>query len=893
MTGRPSRKGPPPGGPRASRTARWIVGAAGFLVPGHRREVWRRQWQAELEHGSSMGKGRWELTRLALGAVPHAIYLRSREATMRGLVTDLRHSARTLLRQPGFAALTVATFAVGIGSATAIFSLAEALVLRPYPFDDADRLVQIYSTNPRRGTSRFSVSYPDYADFAGRGDLFGASSFYRPDSRDVSGGLDPERVRVAAVHGDFFQTLRSSAELGRVFAVDDHDPGEPLTAVVSESFWRGRLGADSAAVGSTIRLDGVPHTVIGVLADGFGWPAGTEVWVPLQWGGLAPDPVDARSNHSWQVVARLQPDVEIEDASEQLRAMARTIYSRPGIDERDVGTEAMAVPLRIAAAGDDPGPLFATLGATVTFVLLIVCLNVSGLLLVRAWSRARELSLRSALGAGRGRLRLIVLGESVLLALVGGALGVVLGVVGLQRAFALAPPEVTALGDPGLNPVVLSVGLGISLVAALLAGGVPALRASRLSVAEALKEGAAHASPGRSSTRMRRGLVIAEVALSLALLVGAGLTVRGLQRQLATDPGFDASNLLTFTVRLPAVRYGDEALVDAFYREATERLERHPAIVSASVASRLPLDAGGLSLGRSFIFDGDVPPPEGPSHAAAWIEVDPGWFETLGVQPVEGRAFGAEDRADAEPVAIVNQRMASRMSPDEPIVGRRIRSTYDEDLPRTVVGVIPDVQLRGVSRTQRQPVVLVPRAQSVRRAMGFLVRTADTPSAVVPAVRRSMSELDADVALAGLGTLRDAHAADLAGIRFLTTLFGTFGVLALVLAVGGVYGLVSHSVSRRRQEIGVRMAMGASSGTVRRAVLGESAVMAGIGLALGLILAYGAGRVLASAMDGVAVLEASTYVGVALLLAASVLAATWFPTVRATRVDPVEALRSE
>lgn len=893
MTDRSPPEWRPHGGTRASRAARWIVGAAAVLVPRRRRGVWRRQWHAELEHGASVGKGSWRLIRLACGAVPHALYLRTREVTMRGLMADLRHSVRTLWRQPGFTALTLATFAVGIGSATAIFSLAEALVLRPYPFDEADRLVQIYSTQPRRGSGRVSVSYPDYADFAGRDDLFSATSFYLEESRDVSGGPDPERVRVTSVHRDFFQTLRSPTVLGRLFAVDDHDPGEPLTAIVSESFWAGPLGADSAAIGRTIRLDGVPHTVIGVVADRFGWPAGTDVWVPLQWGGAVPEHADVRTNHTWQVVARLRSGVEVDEASEQIRAMARTIYSRPGIDERDVGTEAMAVSLRIAAAGDDPGPLFATLGGAVGFVLLIVCLNASGLLLVRAWGRTRELSLRSALGAGQGRLRLIVLGESALLALVGGALGGVLGVVGLQRAFSMAPPEITALGDPGLNIPVISVGLGISLLAALVAGGVPAARASRLSVAEALKEGAAHASPGRSSTRMRRGLVIAEVALSLALLVGAGLTVRGFQRQIATEPGFDASDLLAFTVRLPEARYGDDALVAGFYREATERLERHPEIVSASVSSRLPLDAGGLSLGRSFIFDGDAPPPDGPTWAAAWIEVDPEWFETLGIQPADGRAFGSGDRADTELVAIVNERMASRMSPDEPIVGRRIRSVYDEDLPRTVVGVVPDVQIRGVSRAQRQPVVFVPRTQSVRRSMGFLVRTTDDPSGLVPTVRRTMSELDPDVALDGLGTLRDAHAADLAGIRFLTTLFGTLGLLALILAVGGVYGLVSHSVAQRRQEIGVRMAMGASITRVRRSVLGESALLAGVGLAIGLVLAYGAGRVLAAAMSGVAVLEVSTYVGVVVVLAGAVLAATWFPAVRATRVDPVEALRSE
>lgn len=586
-----------------------------------------------------------------------------------------------------------------------------------------------------------------------------------------------------------------------------------------------------------MRLDGVPHTVVGVIEDRHGWPAGTDVWVPLQWGSVVPDYVDVRSNHSWQVIARLQPGVGVGEASDQVRSMARTIYSRPDIDERDVGTEALALPLHSSEGGEGAGSLFATLGGAVFFVLVIACLNASALLAVRAWGRARELSLRSALGAGRSRLAFIVLGESVLLALTGGALGVGLGVLALDRAFSLAPPEITALGDPQLNPTVLGAGIALSLFAALLAGILPGYRASRVSVAQNLKEGGVSASPGRGARRLRQGLVVVEVALSLTLLVGAGLTIRGFQRQIATDPGFEADAVLAFSVRLPATRYGDDALIEGFYALARERLEGHPALASATVTSRLPLGAGGLSLQRAFGFEGDPMPPEGNAYDAAWIEIDPSWFATLGVQPREGRALGPEDRGETEPVALVSESMARRMGADGDILGRRVRSVYDENLLRTVVGVVPDIQINGVARPNPMPAVYVPRSQSVRRSMAFLVRTTGDPDNAIAAVRGVMSELDPDVALAGLQTLRRAHAADLAGIRFLTTLFGSFGVLALLLAVAGVYGLVAHSVSRRQQEIGVRMAMGASGSAVRRAVLGESVVTGAIGVALGLILA--------------------------------------------------------
>lgn len=876
-----------------SNAASRIIDLAALLVPAHRRAGWRRQWNAEVAHRRTLGDGGAGLALFALGAFRHALFARREEAVMRGLFTDLKHSARALMRQPGFTALTLVTFAVGVGAATAVFSLAEALLLRPLPLEHNDRLVRIFSSQPLRNLSRFSVSWPDYVDFTARRDLFEASSLYTEQRQDVAGEGEPRRVRTASVHRDFFQTLGSPTRVGRVFQEEDHDPGQPLAAVVSESFWSGPLTGDSAVVGTTLRLDGVPHTVVGVVADRHGWPSGTDVWTPLQWGSVVPDYVDRRSNHSWQVVARLQPGVDTDDASDQVRIMAQTIYGWPDIDERDEGIEALAVPLHSSANGDDVGSLFATLGGAVFFVLIIACLNASGLLAVRAWGRARELSLRSALGAGRSRLALIVLGEGALLAVVGGALGAGLGVVALDRAFSLAPPEITALGDPGLNPTVLAAGIALSLFAALLAGVLPGVRASRVSVAQSLKEGGVNASPGRGARRLRRGLVIAEVALSLTLLVGAGLTIRGFQRQIATDPGFDAENVLTFSVRLPATRYADDALVEEFYRESTLRLERHPGLAAATVTSRLPLGAGGLSLQRAFGFEGQPMPPEGSTHGGAWIEVDEAWFTTLDVRPVIGRTFGTEDGADTEPVALVSESMARRMSPGESIVGRRIRSVYDEDLLRTVVGVIPDIQINGVARPDPFPAVFVPRSQSVRRAMAFIVRTVGDPDEAIPVVRSTMADLDADVALAGLQTLRRAHAADLAGIRFLTTLFGSFGILALLLAVAGVYGLVAHSVSRRQQEIGVRMAMGASESAVRRSVLGESVVTGGIGVVIGLIMAYGAGRILSVGMSGVAVMELSTYVGVAVVLAAAVLAATWIPAVRATKIDPVDALRVE
>jgi len=812
---------------------------------------------------------------------------------MRGWVADLKQSIRALLRNPGFTALTVSTLAVGIGSAAGVFSLVETMLLRQLPMEGADRLVRLYSTNPSRGAGRFSVSFPDYADFTARSDLFSGSTLYMAGSRDLSGGGEPERVRIVTVHTQFFQTLASGFVVGRGLSDDDHAVDAERTVVLAEPFWARRFGSDSTVVGRTIRLDGVQHTVVGVVRDGESWPADAQAWIPLLWGNSAPEYADSRSNHTWQVVARLQPDIDARHASEQVRALSARIYSGPEIHEREVGMEAIVLPLNSSDSGGESAGIFGVMGTAVFLVLLIACLNASGLLLTRSWGRARELSLRAALGAGRVRLGAILLGESLILALVGGALGLGLAHVGLRQAVRSLPvggPDLTGLE---VNATVAWAAVGISVVAALLAGLIPAVRASRVSVSESLKEGATHASQGRSGSLLRKGLVVTELALSLALLMGAGLTVRGFQQQIESDPGFDASDMLTFTVRLPAARYGDASLIDAYYREAVDALERHPSVVSATSTSRLPLGAGGFGLFRSFIFDGATAPPEGAEFGAAWVEVDAGYFQTLGVEPLEGRTFASDDRAGGPLVAIVNQRLARQMSPDETIVGRRILSFYDEKAARTVVGVIPDLQFDGLSRDQREALVLVPSAQAPRTAMAFMVRVSDSRAAVAGELRAIMAELDPDVALNAMQSLREAHGADLAGVRFLTILFATFGAVAFVLAVSGVYGLVSYSVSQRTQEIGIRMAMGASATAVRAGVLREGVVLAVVGLSAGSLIAYGFSRVLAAVFFGLMELDPVFFAGVVLALGCAVVVASWVPAVVATRVDPVEALRSE
>jgi predicted permease len=823
--------------------------------------------------------------------VVHALYVRKEEGMMRGVMGDLAFTVRALARRPAFFALSVSTLAVGIGAATTVFSVAEAVLLRDPPFPEAERLVAVFSTNPTVGMDGFSVSYPDYRDWTGRTDLFEAGSMFGTFERDLSGEGDPERLLLARVHNGFFETLGSTAAVGRLLTDEDQDARAEKTVVLSHALWIRLFGGDPDVLGRTLRLDAVPHTVVGVAPEGQGWPQGVEAWTPLQYGSSPPELVDRRSNHRWQVVARLLPSVTPDVASEQLRSMAGAWYTANATgNER--GIEARVTPLRTAGPGGEASLGLAVMGTAVFLVLLIACINQANLLLVNMWSRARELSLRAALGAGRSRLVSLLLGESAVLALAGAAGGLALAWLGLRGIEAMFPPRASSDIDARLNGPVVGAAVGIALATSLLAGITPALRSSRTSMSGALSEGGASTGTGRSAARMRRGLVVLEMTLSVVLLTGAGLAIRTFETQLDSESGFDAGRVVVFNVRLPSARYADLAASNQYFDEAVQRLEASPGIVSASAASNLPLGVSRYNTYRVFLLEGAPDPPAGPDFGGLWIEVDAGYFETLGTQPVRGRTVSPDDGPGSAPVIVLNESMARLISPEQEVIGRRIRSWRDEDLLREVVGVVPDMQLSGMTGLAR-PAVFVPRAQGEYTTLSFLVRSAGDPAAVVSSVRATMRELDADVALQGLRTLKEAHREELAGVRIVTMLFGVFGALALVLAVSGVYGLVATSVVQRTREIGIRMALGGTRQSVRGQVLGESARLAVYGIGGGLVLALAFAKILSGLIVGVSWLDPGTVLGVTVLLAWAVLVASWLPAVRATRVDPVRALKTE
>ena len=509
---------------------------------------------------------------------------------MRGFLGDVRQSIRALVRRPGFRILTVLTLAVGIGAATAVYSLSEAALFRALPIPGADRLVGVTSTHPVRGWAGMSVSYPDFVDFSSRSDLLSSASFYRDVERDLSGGGEPWRLLVTQVHKGFFETLGSNMVLGRALDDGDQAPDAEPTVVLSEDLWRSRFGADRDVLGATVRLDGVPHTVVGVVQREHQLPVMSQVWVPLQFGDTPPDWAAARSNHTWRVVARLADGVDVTYASDQIGAMARTFYADVE-DERDRGMAAEVAPLRAATVNSAEKNIFLMMGVAVFLVLAIACMNASGLMMTHLSGRGRELSLRTALGAGQGRIVGQLLVESLLLALLGGVLGTVLATFGLDQLIRLGPPEMSEFLDIQLNGMVLAGALGISILATLLAGLLPALRASRTSPAEAMKDGSVQSGEARSSHRLRRGLVVAEVAVSVMLLTGAGLTIRSFQAQITGDPGFDPEGVVSFAVRIPATRYEDGDQIRSFYADAVRRVAAVPGIQSVSAASVLPCAA--------------------------------------------------------------------------------------------------------------------------------------------------------------------------------------------------------------------------------------------------------------------------------------------------------------
>ena len=800
---------------------------------------------------------------------------------------DLRYAARTLARTPGFTAVAIATLALGIGATTAIWSVVDAVLLRPLPFPAPERLAAVWMSGGSGG-ERYPMSEADLRDWRARNRAFAQVSAYVETRLALTGEGEPELLSSAYVTSNFFATLGVRPFLGRGPLPEDDRPAAAAAVVLSHGLWQRRFGADPRVVGRTIALDGRQRTVLGVMPAGLAFPPGGDGPVEL-WTVLKDEPPRRRGPYFLNGVARLAPGVTLDQAQAELAVVGRAI-------ERDnplsnAGATFLAAPLAADLVGNVRPALLVLLGA-VGFVLLIAAANVANLLLVRAAGREREMAVRAALGAGRRRIARQLLTESVLLAAAGAGAGLLLAWWGVELLPRLAPAALPRLDGVALDGRVLAFTALLTLATGLLFGLAPALQGSRRDLHAGLKEGS-RGSESHGRRRLRRLVVAGEVAAALVLLVGAGLLLASYWRLQGTSAGIRPEGVWITQIELPTARYAEDRQVIAFYRELLARIGALPGVRSAGVGISLPPHM--LTMTDGFTPEGHTVPPGRSAPLAVLDFVSPGYFQALGVPLLAGRPFGPADREGAPGVVLVNRTLARRYFPAG-AVGRRLKVGGPErpDNPwMEIVGVVADVKYGGLA-APAEPAYYLPTGQAASHGMRLVVRADAAAAAGLAArLRQTIRGLDRDLPVEPVLPLRSLVAESIAAPRLRTLLLGAFGALALVLAAVGIYGVLAYTVAQRTREVGIRMALGAGRGGVTRLVLSELLGVVLGGLAVGLAAAFALTRLLRSLLFEVAPTDPRIFVGVPLLLAACALLAAYLPARRAARVEPVVALRSD
>jgi putative ABC transport system permease protein len=799
---------------------------------------------------------------------------------------DARYAARGLRARPGFATVVMLTLALGIGANTAIFTVVDAALLRALPYAEADRLVHLWESSPA-GTDRAEASYPDFEDYQRGQTVFDGLAGYQTNAVALTGRDVPLMMLVTYVTPGFFDVLRVPAAVGRTFRGKQDRIGDRVV-VLGHGLWQREFSGDPAIVGRTITLDAVPHLVIGVLPSDFYFARadGGDVWAITD---LARPYMNRRGVHWLNTIARMKEGVTLPQAQAAMTTLGRGIAERH--PDTHTGRSAIVVPLRDEFVKAMRPLLLVLLGA-VSLVLLVACANVAGLLMARASARQHELAVRAALGAGRGRIVQQLLTESVLLATLGGAIGLFVAYAGV-RALVNALPEAQRLAMPylghlGVDLRVLVYALVVALATGVMFGLAPALPASRRALSPTLRAG------GRTTTGRRRtgrnALVIGEFALTLALLVGAGLLTQSLVRLLRVDPGFRPERVLTAGVGLPPARYRDSTSIRAFFKELTNRTRALPGVISVGLTSKLPLDWGNSS---TYVIAGRPLPAPGERPGASVREVSTGYFQTMGIPLIDGRDFTERDGPNAPQVLIVNRAVAAKHFGGKSAVGERVAFDGDGRGPYyTIVGVVGNVPIAELEETPT-PTIYFPHQQRDENGMFVVVRTVGDPSTMASALRGVVRGLDPDLPLPFVSTMERniANSRSVFIRRYSTLLVGAFAVLALLLSVIGIYGVISYGVVQRTQELGVRIALGAHRRDIVVMILRDGALLAGAGIIIGSLSALWLTRFLRSLLFAIEATDPMTYVAVAVLLASVALLASYVPARRATRVDPLVALR--
>jgi predicted permease len=816
------------------------------------------------------------------------------------LLKDVKHSLRMFLRSPGFTIAAVAALALGIGANTAIFSVIDTVLLKPLEYPDPGRIVQLLNTAPNGSFPWASVTNFNLWR-AQTGVLRDVAAY--DDGRagmNITGGAYPEQIRAIHVSADYFRLFGAPVMLGRTLTSGEDLPHGGRKVVLSYGLWQRRFGGDRDIVGKTVDLSGEPYTIVGVIGREFHTDPVADAWLPFQF-----DPDSTDQAHYFFVAARLPPGIALSQANAQLRLAFDEFQRRYALAKSKWNFGAKL--LQDQVVGDARTSLVVLAGA-VTFVLLIACANVANLLLVRAAGRRREIAIRAAVGAGRGRIVRQLLTESVLLFLIGGIAGLLLGVIGVRALLQLNPGNIPRIGEHGsavaLDWRVFAFTIGISLLTGIIFGLIPAMGVARADLSSALKESSGRSGAGLRQNKARSILVVSETALAIVLLIGAALLIRTFIALRTIDPGFNPRNILTMRISLTGPRFQKSAGVGDMMKRAADRVQTLPGVITAAGACCLPLQGG---YGMPVVIAGRPLPNGQISHGgSSWISVSPGFFETFRIPILRGRYFDSRDDGPALPVVIVNRAMARKYWPkgdplsDRLIIGNGIGPEF-EDPPRQVIGIVGDVRDGALDR-EPQPEIYVPLAQvpdgltaldSHIGPMVFLVRTKSDPHAFSRAIEKELQQASGGLPVAGIRSMDEVVVESTARADFNMLLLTVFGASALILAAIGIYGLTAYSVQQRTSEIGIRMALGAQTGHVRSMILLQGMRLVWAGAAIGLAAAFGLSRVIASFLYGVKASDPMVFAIVPVVLSAVALLAVWVPARRATLIAPSEALRYE
>lgn len=801
---------------------------------------------------------------------------------------DLRYAIRMLVKNPAFAIVAITTLALGIGANSAIFSVVNSVLLEPLPYKNPNELVMVWEDASKAGYPRDTPTAANYIDWRNQNQTFVGMAVIDDQSFNLTGTGDPEKIEGRRVSANLFSLLGVKPQLGRTFTPEEDRPGTDGVVLLSYLLWQRRFSGDPNIIGKSLRLNDVSRTVVGVMPANFQFPTREdELWVPI---AFTSEEAANRNRHYLEVLGRLKPGISAQQAQADMTTVATRLQQQYPDSNTDVGVA--VTPLREQLVGDIKPMLMILLGA-VGLVLLIACANVANLLLARAAVRQKEIAVRIALGASRMRLVRQFLTESVLLSMVAGVLGLILSVVGLYLLKSFIPPDISQTSTVSIDVRVLGFTLLVSVLTGLIFGLAPALQAANFNLNETLKEGGRDPSSSGRTNHVRSLLVVAEVAISLILLIGAGLLINSFLRLRNTDPGFRSDHLLTMKVVLPEPKYGERAQRDAFYSAVLNKVESLAGVKSAALTTNLPLYRQGNSISISF-QDRPAPPP-GQEVIITTRIVSPGYFETMGIQLIQGRPFTDQDNDKSQRAVIVSEGMARRYWPDQDVLGKRISPGNPQRLEDwfQIVGVVNDVHQFQLDTQPKPQMYLTYRQAGFFDLRDLVVKTEVEPTSLAATVRQAVWEIDRDQPVSNISTMEGIVAESIARQRFSMLLLGIFAAVAMVLAAVGIYGVMSYSVAQRRNEIGIRMALGAQKMDVLKLTVGSGLKLVVIGLALGLAGALLLTRLMSTLLFGISATDPLTFLSISAILIAVALLASYIPARRATKVDPLTALRYE